>query len=631
MSPEEMKRKLTAILSADVEGYSRLMGEDETATVQTLNAYRETLTALIQQHGGRVVDAPGDNILAEFSSVVKAVECAVEIQKELKTRNADLPENRRMEFRIGVNLGDVIEEGDQIYGDGVNIAARLERLAEGGGICISGSAYEQVEGKLDIGYEFLGEQSVKNIKKPVRTYRLLMEDVEAGSVVYRRRKDDPLHRRRATFISLVILVVAAFAVVVWRFYVRPSPPVVDEASREAMALPLPDKPSIAILPFKNMSDDPEQEYFADGMTEDLITDLSKISGLFVISRNSVFTYKGKPVKVEQISHELGVRYVLEGSVRKADDRVRINAQLIDGTSGGHIWAERYDRELKEIFSVQDEVTEQIVEALAIKLIPEEQTRVHLKETENAEAYDLVLRGWAYFKEYSQETNALAKEMFEKAIELDPSYAYAHIGLVWTKLIAWRLGWSKDPKIMEQVLEMAKKSVAMNESLSQAHTLLGNVYLWSGQHDEAIVEFERAIALDPNDAEALCALASAMTFVGRPKEAIRIIKRAMRLDPHYPERYVYNLGRAYFQIGKYGEAIPALTEALVKNPNFPPVLYYMAASYANMGELELAREKVEEIKRVRPNFRSEIDNEISLYKYEKDLEHFIEGLRKAGLS
>ncbi len=267
----------------------------------------------------------------------------------------------------------------------------------------------------------------------------------------------------------------------------------------------------------------------------------------------------------------------------------------------------------------------------MKLVPEEQKMIRMKETENPEAYDLTLRGWAYFQQFSRETNALAEEVFEKAIELDPSYPSAHIGLVWTKLVAGRLGWSQDPDVMEQVLAMAQKSVALNESLSEAHTLLGTVYLWRRQHDEAIEELERAIALDPNDAEALYGLASAMSFVGRPKEAIRIIKKAMRLNPHYPERYVYNLGRAYFQVGKYREAIPLLTEAHIKNPNFPPVLYYMAASYANMGELDRAREKVEEIKRIRPNFKSEIENEKSLYKYEKDMERLNEGLRKAGLS
>jgi class 3 adenylate cyclase len=317
MIPERYGRKLTAILSADVKGYSRLMGEDEEATIRTLTAYREVMADLIQKHRGRVVDSPGDNVLAEFKSVVDGVRCAVEIQEELKAKNVELPENRKMEFRIGVNLGDVVEEGEQIYGDGVNIAARLESLAKGGGICISGSAYEQVEGKLDIGYEYLGEQSVKNIRKPVRVYRVLMEPEEAGSVVYRRRKDDPLHRRRAILVFLVVLVVVALALAVWRFYLRPAPPV-EVGSLEGMAFPLPEKPSIAVLPFVNMSDDPEQEYFSDGITEDLITDLSKISGLFVIARNSVFVYKGKPVKIAEVGRELGVRYVLEGSVRKAN-------------------------------------------------------------------------------------------------------------------------------------------------------------------------------------------------------------------------------------------------------------------------------------------------------------------------
>ncbi len=265
------------------------------------------------------------------------------------------------------------------------------------------------------------------------------------------------------------------------------------------------------------------------------------------------------------------------------------------------------------------------------MIPEEQKLIRLKETENPEAYDLVLRGWAYFQQYSPETNTLAKEVFEKAIELDPSFSSAHIGLVWTKLVAWRLGWSQDPRIMDQVLQMAQKSVALNESLPDAHVLLGTVYLWRTQHDEAIEELERAVALDPNDAEALYALASAMTFVGRSNEAISIIKKAMRLNPHYPERYVYNLGRAYFQIGRYREAIPHLTEAHIKNPNFPPVLLYLAASYANLGELDRAREKAEEAKRIRPNFKSEIENEKSLYKYEKDLKRLNEGLRKAGFS
>ena len=325
MATQEVKRKLTAILSADVKGYSRLMSEDEAGTIRRLNAYKEMMANFIQQHHGRVVDAPGDNLLAEFGSVVDAVQCALKIQKELKTRNEELPENRRMEFRIGINLGDVIEEGDKIYGDGVNIAARLESLSEAGGICISGTAYDQVENKLSLGYEYLGEQPVKNIAKPVRVYRVL---VEPKAVAQR---------------------------------------ISEVASKERMALPLPDKPSIAVLPFVNMSDDPKQEYFSDGMTDEIITALSKVPNLFVIARNSTFTYKGKAVKVKQVSEELGVRYVLEGSVRKAGHRIRINAQLIDALKGHHLWAERYDRELRDIFALQDEITMKIIIALQVEL------------------------------------------------------------------------------------------------------------------------------------------------------------------------------------------------------------------------------------------------------------------------
>ncbi len=325
MNTERTKRKLAAILSADVKGYSRLMGEDEKGTVRTLNAYKEVMTGLIQHHRGRVVGTPGDSMLAEFASVVDAVECAAEIQKELKTRNAELPENRRMEFRIGVNLGDVIEDGEQILGDGVNIAARVQGLADGGGICISGSAHEQVENKVAMSFEYLGEHIVKNITRPVRVYRVITE-----------------------------------------------PQVAHEVDKK---LELPEKPSIAVLPFVNMSGDPEQEYFSDGITEDIITDLSKISSLFVIARNSVFTYKGRAVKVDHVGRELGVRYVLEGSVRRAGALVRITAQLVDASKGGHLWAERYDRNVGDIFALQDEVTQKIVTALAVKLTQDEQERL----------------------------------------------------------------------------------------------------------------------------------------------------------------------------------------------------------------------------------------------------------------
>ncbi|MFQ5990779.1 MAG: copper-binding protein, partial [Candidatus Methylomirabilales bacterium] len=360
-----MERKLTAILSADVKGYSRLMGEDEAATVQTLTAYREVMASLIRQHRGRVVDSPGDNLLAEFASVVDAVQCAVEIQRELKARNAKLPDHRKMEFRIGVNVGDVIVEGERIYGDGVNIAARLEGLAEGGGISISWTVYDQIKNKLTLEYESVGEHMVKNIAEPVRVYRVSIEPVGAPIVRRERRGGVISSRPRAALAALVVLLLlGAGAAAIWNVYLRSSSAPVEVASGEKMAFPLPEKPSIAVLPFVNMSEDPEQEHFADGLTEDMITDLSNLEDLIVVARNSVFTYKGRPIKVQRVAKELGVRYVLEGSVRKVGDRVRITTQLVDATTGHHLWADRFDREVKDVFALQDEITKKVVQTLA---------------------------------------------------------------------------------------------------------------------------------------------------------------------------------------------------------------------------------------------------------------------------
>ena len=357
MTTQEVKRKLTAILSADVKGYSRLMSGDEASTIRTLNAYKEMMANLIQQHHGRVVDAPGDNVLAEFGSVVDAVECAVEIQKELKARNVQLPENRRMEFRIGINLGDVVEEEGKIFGDGVNIAARLENLSDAGGICISGTAYDHVENKLSLGYEYLGEQTVKNIAKPVRVYRVLMEPEAAGKVIGEKKVKSKQSQRLVIGLVAAMIVVVA-AVVIWRLYLRPPP--AEVASKEKMAFPLPDKPSIAVLPFVNMSGDKEQEYFSDGISEEIINALVRWPKISIIPRSSSFIYKAKAVDVKQVGREMGVRYVLEGSVRWEGNRVRITAQLIDAATLQHLFSERYEREMKDIFAIQDEITMKIL-------------------------------------------------------------------------------------------------------------------------------------------------------------------------------------------------------------------------------------------------------------------------------
>ena len=461
MTTESFKRKLTAILSADVEGYSRLMSEDEESTVRRLTSYREAIANLTQRHRGRVVDSPGDNLLAEFSSVVDAVQCAVDIQRELKARNAELIENRRMEFRIGINLGDVIEEEERIYGDGVNVAARVEGLADAGGICISGTAFDQVRTKLSVGYEYLGEQTVKNIPEPVRVYRVLMEPEAAGKVIGEKRPGLGRGQRVALGFVAALVVVGA-AVAVWHFYFRFPP--IEAASVGKMAYPLPDKPSIAVLPFVNMSEDPKQEFFSDGMTEEIITSLSKVPYLFVIALNSTFSYKGKPVKIRQVAEELGVRYMLEGSVRRADSRLRINAQLIDATTGGHLWAERYERELKDIFALQDEITRKILVALEVRLTSGEQATIRGKGTDNLEAYLKVLQAIEHLRRTSKEGVSLARQLAEEAIALDPEYArpYRIVATCHITDIFWGLSKSRK-KSMEQAVEMAQKAISLDES------------------------------------------------------------------------------------------------------------------------------------------------------------------------
>ena len=415
MPNTSVTRKLAAILSADVQGYSRLMGDDEVATIRTLTTYREVMTSLIEQHHGRVVDSPGDNLLAEFASAVDGVEGAVAIQQELKTRNAGLPPDRQMHYRIGINVGDVVVEGERIYGDGVNIAARLESLADGGGICISEAVHTQVRNKVDLDYAYQGEQQVKNIAEPVRVYAI-QPATENASL---RVSVPPVSRGRWSPLSVtgIVLIVLGVGYVAWQQIKHPVGAPVPLA--KTASLPLPDKPSIAVLPFTNMSGDPEQEYFSDGMTEDIITDLSKISGLFVIARNSTFTYKGKLVDVAEVGRVLGVRHVLEGSVRKAGNRVRINVQLIDASTGGHVWAERYDRELEDIFTLQDEITEKIVFALKVTLSAEEQARFQQAPTTSLDAYDAYLRGVALAWRTTPETNSQARQLLEQALVLDP--------------------------------------------------------------------------------------------------------------------------------------------------------------------------------------------------------------------
>lgn len=623
------KRKLTAIFSADVKGYSRLMREDELGTVETLKKYREVMTSLIQQYQGRVVDAPGDNVLAEFSSVVDAVECAVNIQEELRARNADLPENRRMEFRIGINLGDVIEEEDRIYGDGVNIAARLESIADPGGICISKTAFDQIETKLPLGYEYLGEQAVKNITKPVGAYRILMESRVTVAEEIEKEKTVPLWQRKAVLAGAIGVLVAAIAVAIWNFYFRRPP--MQPASLEKMAFPLPDKPSIAVLPFVNMSGDPKQEYFSDGITEEIITALSKAPRLFVIARNSTFTYKGKPVKVQKVAEDLGVRYVLEGSVRTAGDRVRITAQLIDAVTGHHLWAERYDGEMKDIFALQDGITLKILMALQIKLTEGEQRVLLGKGTNSLDAYLKLLQSGEHAVRFTTEDNVLARQLAEEAIALDPGYAMAYLRLSATHLMDLLYGSSKSPgESLKLAEELVQKALALDANLAEAHAFLGRIYLTKRQHEKAIAEGERALALGPNSDFIHAALAFTLRYSGRPGEAIALYKKAIRLNPIPPAWYFSGLGGSYFELGQYEEAIAELKKAL----NFAPDSQFshmgLAATYSKLGREEEARAAAAEVLRINPTFSLEQWAKTHMYKNQTDCDRFVEALRKAGL-
>jgi adenylate cyclase len=633
MTTQEVKRKLAAILSADVKGYSRLIGEDERGTIRTLNAYKEVMTNLIQQHRGRVVDAPGDNVLAEFGSVVDAVECAVEIQKELKTRNAELPENRRMQFRIGVNLGDVVEDGEQILGDGVNIAARLESLSEAGGICISGTAYDQVENKLSLGYEYLGEQTVKNIAKPVRVYRILTEPEAAGKVIS-EKKAKPRQWKRAVFVVVAILIVVAASVAIWKFYIRPAGPL-EVASKEKMAFPLPDKPSIAVLPFTNMSGDPKEEYFCDGITDQVITSLSMIPRLFVIARNSTFVYKGKAIKVNKVAEEMGVRYVLEGSVQRTKDRVRILVQLIDAIKGVHLWSERYDRDLKDLFVLQDEIARQIMTALQVKLTEGEYASGISGSTSNLKALECFWRAEERFFRFVKEDNAAARQWAQKAVELDPKFAGGWALMGFTHLWDAILGWSISPgQSMERALEFAQKAIGLSDSCAKAYALMGMVNLHQRKFDEAIENGERAVRINPNDPIMLAILAYVMHFSGKFDESIAMIKNAMRLCPYYPPMFLRTLFLSCFLAGRYEEALAAseLMLARAHKGEFSPLLAHtaLAETYIGLSQDQKARAHSEEVLKINPNFSLANYRKSMFYKDPAQLERHIDALRKAGL-
>jgi len=631
MTNQEVKRKLAAILSADVKGYSRLMGEDEEGTIHTLNAYKEVITGFIQKYQGRVVGTAGDSILAEFPSVVDAVRCAVGIQGELKDRNKKLSEDRRMEFRIGVNLGDVVEDGDTIYGDGVNIAARLESLSEAGGICISGTAFDQVRNKVDLGYEYLGEQTVKNIALPVRVYKVLMGPEAAGKVVGERRAK-PWRWQRATKGFVVAVIVAVAAVAIWRLYLRSTAPPVEVASKEKMALPLPNKPSIAVLPFTNMSGDPKHEYLSDGITDDIITALSKSSELFVIGRNSTFTYKGKPVKFQQVSEEMGVRYVLEGSVQFSGQRVRITAQLIDALTGYHLFSERYDRDLKDIFTTQDEIAMKILTATRVVLTEGEAARMFAKGTKSLDAYFKLLQAREHHEVFTKESQALARQLAEEAIALDPGYALAYSYAAMSLGHEVLLGTYTNPReALERGMKLVQKALTLDDSLAHPHETLSKYYIYlKRDYEKGIAEAERAVTLDPNSVDAFTQLGSNLRWASRPAEAIPILQKAMRLSPIPPYACLATLTNCYYLTGQYEEAIKLQRRILQKEPNQLLSQVGLTAALMQAGKEDEARAEAAKVLKIDPKFSVESFARRLPFKDQKVNDDLVSALRKAGL-
>jgi adenylate cyclase len=626
MAEPRVNRKLAAILSADVVGYSKLMAHDEAATVDTLKQYRTAVGRVIERHKGRIVNAPGDNILAEFASAVEAVQAAVEIQRSIEGRNVELPDERRMHFRVGLNLGDVIEDDDgTIYGDGVNIAARMEALAEEGGICISSTIHDAVEGKLDFGFDFLGERPVKNIAKPVRVYRVRGEPGENP-----KKQQSGRSKKLAKIAATGVLVVVIAGVAIWQVVLGPASDEPETVSADAPVLALPAGPSIAVLPFQNLSGNSDEDWFSDGMTETLITDLSRLHNLFVIARNSTFTYKGKPVDVRRVGQELGVRYVLEGSVQRTDERLRVNAQLVAAQTGRHLWAERYDRKLADAFEIQDDITRQIVTELDVKLLQGEQARVWRKTTRNRQAYDLYLQGVEQHYRFTQEGFARAQALHQQALDLDPKFTIAMVYLGWAHIIQGDSGWSADSKeSYGKALALARRAIAIDPALGDAYAMMATALANLGKQENAIKAAEKALSVGPNQADTLALSAWIFATVGRAEEAVLLVERAIRLNPFPPDWYFGALGDSLLYAKRFEEAVIAHRKC-VETYSLIICELGLTVSYVEVGKLEQAATQAERVLSIDPNITAEDNLYVWLAGLPEDRIRIVQALRQAGL-
>jgi adenylate cyclase len=585
-----MERRLAAILAADVVGYSRLMGADEEATLATLNAYREVIDRLVVDLHGRVFGSAGDSVIAEYASPVEAVRCAVQIQQEIEARNANLSEDRRMRFRIGINLGDVMAEGDNLFGDGVNVAARLEALADPASIYISGSVFDQVKGKVDIDFADLGERQVKNIDQPIRVYRITLEGETAEGEAH------------------------------------------GAATARPIELELLQKPAIAVLPFENMSGDPEQEYFSDGLAEDIITALSHWRSFPVVARNSTFSFKGQQLRVEKIAEELGARYVLEGSVRKAGKRLRITAQLIDAQTGHHVWAERFDRQLEDIFDIQDEITNRIAATIVPELEHFERRRSTVKRTADLNAWDYYLRGMATFHDETCEGTASSIRMFQSAVDLDPIYcdAWARLGWAYGRFVMFKCADDQDATL-RLGFEASRRAVALDNGSAMAHMALGECHIWAEETDLGLAEAQIALDLNPNFAIAGMSVGNRLDLVGDTEQAIAQMEQSLALNPRDPNRWRYMayLSRAYVSLGEYQCAAKWARKAVLLRPDLSEALFRCAVCIAHLDELDEAKALLDRCRAIDPNYLSRMAG-WRPYADQARNEHLLSGLRRHGL-
>ncbi len=582
-SQVKLPRRLAAVLYADVQGYSRLIGDDEEAAHRETSACIQLFRSEAQAYGGRIVRAEGDSVLAEMQSAVDAVKFAADMQSRIAERNLDQPVESRIEFRIGVNLGDIIVDQQEIFGDSVNIAERLQGLAYPGGICISKSVFEQVQAKLAYGYEFMGPQELKNIVQPVEVYRVRFDQQPLVTQIHSREKEEPLE--------------------------------------------LPDRPSVAVLPFQNLSQDDREIFLSDGITDDLTIALSKFRELFVISRNSAFQFELRSRSPRDIGRELGVRYLVEGGLMRRGNRLRVTIRLIEASSGQQIWGERFDHYFDEIFHVLDELAVAIAATLAQQIAAEERKRVMKAETEDLQAYSLVLRGQELLFLHEKRSNTMARKHYERAVEIDPGYSRAYAAMSRTLNYDWRYSWDENAsRLLDRALDLAQQAVHLDNFDARGYSELGFVHLYKKQHDASIASYERALKLNPNDADMMAEMADALAHCGRPEDAVELLQRAMRLNPYYPDWYSWNLSGAYHQLREYEKAIETVKR--MQNPAEGRRL--LATCYAQLDRMEEARAEAAEVMRVHPEFSLEHWAEVLPDKNPEDIEHFIEGLRKAGL-